>query len=163
MRNYIVVHHSYSNWGSASVIDEWHRERGFDRIGYHFVIGNGYPTYDHWKNKKRVDMFDGMVEIGRSLDSDSVLESGERGAGVRGWNSQTLHICLIGISKFSIKQFGALTDTVDLLREQFSIGIADVKGHYEFDDNKACPDFGMQRYRDILTIREGLVNQSFSL
>lgn len=34
----IVIHHSDSPDVSANEIDRWHRERGFNEIGYHFVI-----------------------------------------------------------------------------------------------------------------------------
>ena len=37
----IILHCSDSEWGSASVIDQWHKERGWTEIGYHYVITNG--------------------------------------------------------------------------------------------------------------------------
>lgn len=33
-----VIHHTASHDVSASTIDQWHKERGWDGIGYHFVI-----------------------------------------------------------------------------------------------------------------------------
>ncbi len=38
---WIVVHHSATASGSIAGIDREHRQRGWDGIGYHFVIGNG--------------------------------------------------------------------------------------------------------------------------
>src|SRR5690349_17176054 len=35
---WIVIHHSASPSGSAAVFDREHRERGFDELGYDFVI-----------------------------------------------------------------------------------------------------------------------------
>jgi len=52
-------------------IDEWHRKRGFDGIGYHNVIRR-----------------DGGVEFGRSLMQE--------GAHVRGHNEESIGICLVG-------------------------------------------------------------------
>lgn len=52
-------------------IDQWHRKRGWLKVGYHFVIRR-----------------DGTVEIGRKRD--------EMGAHVSGHNSDSLGICLIG-------------------------------------------------------------------
>ena len=49
---WIIVHHSDSDYGSAAIIDKWHRERGFDELGYHFVIGNGTNSGD------------GQIEVG---------------------------------------------------------------------------------------------------
>src|SRR5438270_9583625 len=40
----IVIHHSASEEGGADRFDEWHRQRGWDELGYHFVIGNGTDT-----------------------------------------------------------------------------------------------------------------------
>ena len=40
----IVIHHSGSDAGGADRFDEWHRKRGWDQLGYHFVIGNGTDT-----------------------------------------------------------------------------------------------------------------------
>jgi len=38
---YIVIHHMASSRGSAGIIHRLHRKRGYDGLGYHFVIGNG--------------------------------------------------------------------------------------------------------------------------
>jgi hypothetical protein len=38
---YIVMHHSATTGGSADVFDRQHRKRGWDELGYHFVITNG--------------------------------------------------------------------------------------------------------------------------
>src|SRR4051812_12123184 len=48
----IVIHHSASDTGSADRFDQWHRDKGWDELGYHFVIGNGTDTED------------GQVEVG---------------------------------------------------------------------------------------------------
>ena len=49
---YIVIHHSATDSGSAASFDRSHRKRGWDGLGYHFVIGNGRGTGD------------GVVEVG---------------------------------------------------------------------------------------------------
>ena len=49
---WIVVHHSAGPEGNAAVFDQWHRQRGWDELGYHFVIGNGHGSGD------------GQVEVG---------------------------------------------------------------------------------------------------
>ena len=49
---YIVVHHSASESGCADSFDEDHRRRGWDELGYHFVIDNGHGGPD------------GRVEVG---------------------------------------------------------------------------------------------------
>jgi N-acetyl-anhydromuramyl-L-alanine amidase AmpD len=48
----IVIHHSASDIGGALRFDQWHRDKGWDELGYHFVVGNGTDTPD------------GLVEVG---------------------------------------------------------------------------------------------------
>lgn len=58
--NAIVIHHSDSRRDTTASIDRWHRKRGWDGIGYHFVIGNGRemadgqidPTFRWWKQRE---------------------------------------------------------------------------------------------------------------
>jgi len=38
---YIIVHHSATDRGDAATFDRAHKNRGWDELGYHFVIGNG--------------------------------------------------------------------------------------------------------------------------
>jgi hypothetical protein len=56
---YIVVHHSASEIASPQAMDNAHRARGWDELGYHFVIGDGraYPDGQvfigpRWKKQK---------------------------------------------------------------------------------------------------------------
>ncbi len=49
---YIIVHHSATARGDAATFNRAHRSRGWDELGYHFVIGNGTLTGD------------GRVEVG---------------------------------------------------------------------------------------------------
>src|SRR5438067_10459729 len=49
---WIVIHHSATTSGGAATFDRMHREKGWDELGYHFVIGNGTDTRN------------GQVEVG---------------------------------------------------------------------------------------------------
>lgn len=56
---YIVVHHSASEIATPSAMDNAHRARGWDELGYHFVIGDGHGYPDgqvfigpRWKKQK---------------------------------------------------------------------------------------------------------------
>src|SRR5262249_52623291 len=49
---WIVIHHSATPNGNAASFDREHRAKGWDELGYHFVIGNG--TYSR----------DGQIEVG---------------------------------------------------------------------------------------------------
>ena len=76
MRNIdsIIVHCSATKAGqdfTATDIDRWHRERGFNGIGYHYVV-----------------RLDGKLEKGRDVSL--------AGAHCRGWNERSVGICYIG-------------------------------------------------------------------
>jgi N-acetylmuramoyl-L-alanine amidase len=108
---------------TAADVDRWHRERGWDGIGYHFFIRR-----------------DGTLEKGRGLLA--------RGAHVKGHNDHTLGICLAGgidaqgnpDKNFTTAQYDALYRVLDVLLVTFPR--AAVRGHKAFDGvHKACPCF----------------------
>lgn len=72
----IVVHYSASPDVSASTIRQWHLDRGFSDIGYHFVIRSN-----------------GNIEAGRNVNIV--------GAHARGHNNYTVGICLTGSNSYS--------------------------------------------------------------
>lgn len=110
-------------------IDRWHKERGWRGCGYHLVIRR-----------------DGEVETGRQLD--------DQGAHVRGFNGCSIGICLVGgllPSKtgpdinYTPEQFEALRDTIDSLRRDH-FPDAEIRGHYQFDNHKTCPNFDVEHW-----------------
>ena len=106
----------------AEEIDQWHRARGWDGIGYHFVIRRS-----------------GLVEEGRSLD--------KVGAHVRGHNAHSVGICLVGGKDqfdFTIGQMKSLDSLVHSLLRDYPD--ATIKGHQDYDTNKECPRFNVQEY-----------------
>lgn len=129
--NYLVVHCSATKPSmdiDAAEIDRWHRQFGWSRIGYAYVI-------------KR----NGEVEVGRGAD--------EIGAHVKGYNNESLGICLIGgvddngdpDSNFTDHQWTALKNTITLLKDQYPQ--AEVLGHRDFPDvKKACPCFDVREW-----------------
>lgn len=82
----IVVHVSASIWGDAKEITRWHKARGFDTIGYHRVILNGFTSY----NSKYNPGLDGHISMGRS---DSLAGAHCREGGM---NQVSLGVCLVG-------------------------------------------------------------------
>lgn len=78
-----VIHHTASPcWTTVQDIDRWHKERGWDGIGYHFVI-----------------KCDGTIEKGRSLH--------KQGAHAKGRNNR-LGIVLVGYDEFTNSQIVSL-------------------------------------------------------
>jgi len=131
------LHCSDSTHGCAVVIDAWHEARNFSspsypdvNIGYHAVVLNGRPY-----PKEYNPFFDGMVEAGRSAK--------DKGAHVRGYNSH-FGICLIGKDEFTISQF--LSARALLKSRGFKP--SEIKGHYEVDKHKTCPNINMDAFRE---------------
>jgi N-acetylmuramoyl-L-alanine amidase len=130
--DHIVIHCSATRESQdigAADIDRWHRQRGFLKIGYHYVIRRN-----------------GDVEVGRPLD--------EPGAHARGWNHRSIGICLAGgvmpngrtpEDNFTVAQWDALDRTLKYLRYKFPQ--ADIVGHRDLPGvNKACPSFDVAEW-----------------
>jgi hypothetical protein len=136
----LFIHCSLSEYGTDKIIDKWHRERGFFKIGYHFVIYNGYLSYKDLEVRQgNVDgysfIYDGFI-----VKTDRALT--EVGAHCSGQNKDSIGICLIGRRKFTANQFEALAKLVNDLCEQLNLDHEnDVYCHYEFTRNKTCPNF----------------------
>ena len=145
MRNIdsIIVHCSATKAGqdfTAADIDCWHRERGFNGIGYHYVV-----------------RLDGKLEKGRDVSL--------AGAHCKGWNKRSIGICYIG----GLDENGRPADTrtnaqkrvlyqiiMDLQREY---NILQVLGHRDtspdlngdgviepYEYVKACPCFDVRAF-----------------
>lgn len=114
--NLIVVHCSDTpddRHVTASDIDRWHRERGFNSIGYHQVI-----------------LRDATMEQGRPVEV--------AGAHVRGHNANSIGICLIGRHEFTENQMIMLEGLVRAYKSRWPQ--ADVVGHCDLDPGKTCPN-----------------------
>ena len=78
----VVVHHSATRSGSARSFDRYHKGKGWDELGYHFVIGNGSETPD------------GMIEVGARWNKQ------KHGAHCKTadnyFNEHGIGICLVG-------------------------------------------------------------------
>ena len=141
----IIIHCSDSPEGrndKAEDIRKWHKQRGFNDIGYHYVID-----------------LDGTVEKGRPVE--------QAGAHCTGHNRNSIGICYIGGAYWrdgvnakgkpikgkdgkavlmpkdtrTALQRMAMKELVAQLQEQFPH--ATVHGHREFA-NKACPCFDVE-------------------
>lgn len=139
----VILHCSDSHFGNASLIAKWHvMERGWNGIGYHFVILNGWVAAGAYHPH-----FNGHVETGRPLDNDPFIEEQEVGAHVRGHNRQSVGICLIGKSgQFTDEQLNAALPCVHMLEQQF--GDIELFQHSHFDAKKAyCAGLNMSQFQ----------------
>jgi N-acetyl-anhydromuramyl-L-alanine amidase AmpD len=142
--NKIFIHHSASEFGDAKLITEWHKERGWSDIGYHFVILNGYRTSEDYKKKNIDEKLIGTVE--RGLDVSKV------GTHVKNHNSDSIGICLIhDKDPYNEKQLNAYRVLVSQLAMVYGVSIENIKGHYEVDSKKPlCPSLDMNKEREII-------------
>ena len=122
----IVVHCSASDvqgHDNVAVIKEWHLERGFSDIGYHYIITK-----------------DGDIHVGRPLHIS--------GAHCRGYNARSIGICLTGNEEFSDEQFKSLRELVNDLIIQFGLERKDVVPHNALNSHKTCPNFDLTEALD---------------
>jgi len=133
----ISVHCSFSPLGrgdDANTIDRWHKERFGSGIGYHYVV-----------------LEDGTIQKGRWVDYP--------GAGVKGHNKRSIHICRIGgkgkdgaaIKDATHEQIFATRKLAQLLVKMYELTLMDIKGHKEFPNVlKSCPLMNMNLIRNIV-------------
>lgn len=142
----IIVHCSDSEYGNVNVIRQWHKQRGWKDIGYHFVILNGNVG-----GGLVLPALDGSIECGRPIDGDAFIEDNEIGAHALGYNDRSIGICVIGIKKFTPSQLYSLESLLANLVRKFGLGVDDVLGHYETESGKAegktCPNMDMSLVR----------------
>lgn len=133
----IIIHCSASDFGDVSLIDKWHKERGWDSIGYHYVILNGFRRY----NSNYTKQDDGLIENGRHISYV--------GAHTYGYNDTSIGICLIGNHLFSWAQFINLKVLLDALLTSYKLYISDIYAHYDFNKNKTCPNFNINSFIEV--------------
>jgi N-acetyl-anhydromuramyl-L-alanine amidase AmpD len=116
---FIIVHHSATASGNAAKFDAAHRDRGWDGLGYHFVIGNGSLSGD------------GQVEIGpRWREQRHGAHCKVRGHAE--YNQLGIGICLVGHfnnSRPSEAQMRSLARLTRGLMQRYRIPKSRVLGH----------------------------------
>jgi len=132
--NKIIIHCSATPEGrdiSANTIDQWHKERGWSGIGYHYVI-----------------KIDGSIEYGRDIN--------KTGAHVKGYNKGSIGLCYIGgcDSDMNAKDTRTLEQKESLLLLLKTLKKmhpnATIHGHNDFA-SKACPSFNATKEYENIT------------
>ncbi len=137
----VVVHCTDSEYGDRKLIEEWHKARGFSQIGYHFLILNAYPTQASFSEGKPQFMNDGELIVGRPLD--------KMGAHCLGYNEDSVGISLVGKRVFSLAQIVTLSSAI-LKHGWLDL---EIKGHYEYDSKKSCPNINGDWLRSVIAER----------
>lgn len=120
----IIIHCSATPpnmYVDAKLVDDWHKQRGWSGIGYHFFI-------------KR----DGQIELGRPLE--------KQGAHVKNHNKGSIGICYAGgvdeamcpEDNRTSAQIASFLSLLRLLKNIFPE--ATIYGHRDFS-TKSCPSF----------------------
>ena len=128
--DYLVVHcaDTYARMDiGAKEIDQWHRQKGWLKIGYHYVIRR-----------------DGRVEKGRNDD--------EVGAHTLGFNRNSLGICWVGgkgdnnvAEDNSTKaQRDSLAATLHALKVDYPA--AKIVGHKDLNPGRDCPVIDLPKF-----------------
>ena len=131
--NKIILHCSATQEGkdfNVEDIREWHLQRGFTDVGYHYVI-----------------KLDGTIQDGRNIRSI--------GAHCKGQNYGSIGICYIGgLDKEgkgkdtrTKEQKESLFNLIDDLLIAYDLTIEDVYCHYQFA-KKLCPCFLIQDFKE---------------
>lgn len=133
----IVIHCSATKPSQdigAAEIDQWHRDKGWSRIGYNYVIRR-----------------DGSLEIGR--------EEGAELAHAAGFNKNSIAICMVGgISEHNVAeanfqsgQWITLRRLVDFFKLKYPT--AEIMGHRDLPGViKDCPSFDVKTWVRTATI-----------
>lgn len=128
---WIIIHHSATPSGSARSFDRMHREKGWDELGYHFVIGNGTESGD------------GQVEVGTRWTKQK-WGAHAKTADNR-FNDYGIGICLVGnfdIERPTPQQSNALARLVAYLMKTYRIPPERVLGHSDTKPTD-CPGRNM--------------------
>ena len=119
----IIIHCSDSDYpvhDNVETIRTWHMIRGFNDVGYHYVITKSYG-----------------VAVGR-------LEE-EIGAHCKGHNDDSIGICLTGKHEFSESQFRDAYGLIMDLMDEYGLDENDVYPHNYFNKGKTCPNFSLEK------------------
>lgn len=131
----IIIHHSESFYGSAAHIDKYHKSRGWDGLGYHFVINNGVFKNGYGER-------DGVVEVGyRWRGQKTGAHCKVNGDHSNYWNRHTIGICLIGDFEQTLptkRQWQSLIKLVRFLQQRYNIPANKICGHRDIEPT-ACP------------------------
>jgi N-acetylmuramoyl-L-alanine amidase len=126
---YIVIHHSGTEEGSALQFHRSHLKKGWDKgVGYHFVIDNGLSEKQ-----------DGQIETTPrwiKQEDGAHCKAGDM-------NSRAIGICLVGnfdSDRVSRKQMESLIHLVNKLRRNYNIPMNRIIGHGKVTGAKThCP------------------------
>jgi hypothetical protein len=137
---YIIIHHSDTPMGSARRFDAAHRARGWEMLGYDFVIGNGSETRD------------GLIEAGPRWTYQ--LDGAHTGTPDHKYNEWGIGICLVGNfenTQPTKAQMESLARLCAYFMKTYGIPASNIVGHRDCKPT-GCP--GRFMYADLPRLRQ---------
>jgi hypothetical protein len=124
---WVVVHHSATVSGGAAKFDREHKQKGWDELGYDFVIGNGTDTGD------------GQIEVGPRW----VIQKWGAHAKTpdNRYNERGIGICLVGNFDYDYPtpaQMQSLVRLTTWLQKTYHIRTENIIGHNDTKQTD-CP------------------------
>ncbi len=145
---WIVIHHSATSVGGAKRFERDHKAKGWDELGYHFVIGNGTESGD------------GEVEVGGRWPAQ------KHGAHAKTpdnqFNDHGIGICLVGNfeeTRPTAKQIASLNKLVAYLADRYGVRQSDIITHKMTGKQTDCPG----RNFDVVAVRAAVAKQRSAL
>jgi len=112
---------------TTEMLHQWHViENKWSAIGYAYLI-----------DRK------GDIHKCRDLDGDGDVED-EIGAHTRGFNRNSVGICIAGRGEYNNAQFDSLRYLINDIVSRHGIKKEDIQGHNYYDKHKTCPMFDVQ-------------------
>ena len=139
----IVIHHSATENGNATIFDRIHKDNNWDGVGYDFVIGNG------------TDSGNGQVEVTFRWRQQ---KTGAHCKTPNNWaNENAVGICLVGDFNQTApteQQMQSLVKLVRFMQQRYSIPTSKIYGHNTTPGARPtdCPGsrFPMARLKSML-------------
>ena len=137
----IVIHHSGAKNGNVAIFRHYHiNDKGWDDVGYHYVITNGSGGSD------------GKVQDGRPIE--------KQGAHAKNFgqdrNPYSIGICLVGNNKTTIKQRRSLVSLLANLCQKYKIDLSlkTIQRHHE-----NCPGSNLDLKEIIREVKKEIERQ----
>ncbi len=127
---YIIIHHSATDYGSAQEFNKVHLKKGWQGVGYHFIIDNG-----------TCGKADGQIETTHRW----INQMDGAHCKADGMNEKGIGVCLVGnFSKRGVsvsqKQMNSLVYLVRTMRDYYDIPNRNIMGHGQVPGAKTeCP------------------------
>ncbi len=138
--NAIIIHHTATNSGSASIVDRMHKKRGFDGLGYDFIINNGKGGPD------------GLVEVGyrwKQQLTGAHCRSCTRNDNY--WNQHAIGVVLVGNFEEiapTDRQYQSLANLITFLKSRYVISDSNILAHKQVPGcNTKCPGRNFSWYK----------------